>query len=142
MSDNTAATDSAFHTLDQIKAGGQRLVAVAMERLKDCEQAIVEGRFTDALDRVQELAARLSPLATAQAQIGTFGGSFLVRARDVECGMVLQHWGRVTGVRAENKEVPGGTTHTHVHLEFEGDTENVEVNGEAEVLAVIAQDES
>lgn len=131
---------SASLTLDQIREGGQHLVQVARERLMDVEAALGEGRFSEALERTQELIARLHPLAQAEGFISVFAGSYLVRAEQITEGMVLRHWGEVTGARIEDKPVAGDEPCRHVHLTFR-DHDDVEIHATQELVALRAVQE-
>jgi hypothetical protein len=124
---------SPARTFDQIRDGAAQILVVARQRLADCELAITEGRFSDAHDRAQELLARLGPLASAETYLGGFDDSFIVRASDVEEGMLLKGWGRVTGKQIEHKGTPGAEC-VHVLLRFE-DGEDRELHAEQEIVA-------
>lgn len=127
---------SAAHTLEQIREGGQQLLLVARERLREVEVALTEGRFCDAHDRAAELISRLQPLASAQNYMASFGASYVVRGEQVEEGMNLRQWGRVVTIERETHECVG-TDHVHVlvTLKFENGMEQA-VDGDAELIAL------
>jgi hypothetical protein len=130
------AEKTAAHALDQIREGGTQLVSVVLERLEDVRQAVAEGRFEDADVRARELIGRLTALSEAQRQLGTFGQSYVVRARDLQEGVVLMQWGVVTNVEREAVPVPGDDPHLHVHITCEGIEEPRTVHGDQEMIAL------
>lgn len=114
----------AVATLDQIAQGGQVLVALAQGRLAEAKDALDHGDFDRALDRLNEAAAKIQPLAFAQNNIGRFNGSMVVRARDLQEGMVLMGMGEVKRV---DFEVPdcGSPEHVAVAVDFESGAQQV-----------------
>lgn len=133
------AAPSANRTLDQIRDGGQALVIICQARLNDCNQAITEGRFYQALGHTQEIAQKLQVLAQAENALGALAESFIIRAEQIEEGMVLRGMGTVATVRREEVPVPGDDPCVHIHITFDGEHDDAEVNAATEV--VVAREE-
>lgn len=112
---------SPYKTLDTVAKAGVVLVAVAMERLREAEEALLQGRFDDAYDRSQELVAKIAPLAHAETHIGALDGAKVVRAGDIEVGMVVLQRGEVID-RETNDEACQSGQHQHriVSFTFDG----------------------
>ncbi len=104
-------------TLDEISAGGQRMVALAHDRLRAAQAALAGGRFDAAEDRLAEATSYVSPLAHAErglAQVGRH--TRLVDACDLEVGMRVPGQGEVEGV----SQRPGSFGRVLVEVRFEG----------------------
>lgn len=135
-SERTTAADK----LDLIRDGATQLVLAAQRRIQEASELLTEGRFSEAFQRLQEASGRVGPLASAEDHIATWGKSYLLRAHEVEEGMVLRHWGRVIAVEHDEQDCAGAERpHVAVKLKFEGHTDDAEPHvmpGDAEVLAV------
>ena len=126
-------------TIDQISDGARQLLLVARQRLADIDTAIQEGQFAEAFGRAQELIGKLQPLAQAETYVGCFASSFIVRANDVQEGMVLHSFGRVTNVNRREHPNPGGDAPCiHVTLTCEEADEPIEYQADTELLALRA----
>jgi hypothetical protein len=128
---------TAAGTLNDLPRGGLVLLHVALERVEDIRTALTEGRFTDADRHVQELHAKVSPLAQAQATLGDFAARMTVmRARDIGTGAMLFGIGKVEGRETrECEDREGGESHLHVIFHIEGKEKPYEVS-EVQELAV------
>jgi hypothetical protein len=127
---------SAASTLDAIREGGVQLILAARDRLAEIEEALDQGRFTDAYERAQELMGRLGPLAAAQANVAAYKRTYIVRAADVEVGMVLKGFGEVESKETEITPCVGNDhEHVAVTLHFAGGGQEA-YSGDQELLAL------
>jgi hypothetical protein len=134
--DPTAPERSASLTLDQIREGGQSLVLLCQTRMADLSEAIREGRFHDAMGHLQEIGAKLTALAQAENALGSLAESFIIRAEQIEEGMILRGMGTVATVRREEKPVPGDEPCIHLHFTFEGEMPDLEIHAEHEIVVM------
>lgn len=89
---------SAAKTIDDTQEGMQAVVAIAISRLRETEEALQAGDFERAQRRVDEAAGRIAPLSYAQTYLGAFAGMTVVRGREIGEGMEIVGDGVVTGV--------------------------------------------
>lgn len=122
-------------TFEQIKDGAMALLALATQRLHECESALMEGNFETAQERAQELLNKLGPLAHAQSMLGSFSSGRLVRVRDIEEGTLVQDYGRVESKDTFEHEVDAGESHEHVTLTFASGG-RAQFHGDQELLIV------
>lgn len=134
---------TASETLERITEGARTLILSTLERLRDAETAVQEGRFREAYHRIQEAAGRVGPLAQAEDGIASVSASYIVRASDIEEGMVLSTWGKVVACERVDIPNPGGPQHTHIRLTVEEppdpDDPTIELH-EAQEVAVLRGD--
>lgn len=133
--DFTPPERSTALTLDQIRDGAQQMLVMARERVADVSEALAEGQFLNALNRVQELSQLIAPLAHAENSISVFAASFLVRGSEIQEGMTIRGWGEVTGIRIEEVPNAGDDPCVHVHLSFK-QHDDVMLHAEQEVVAL------
>lgn len=130
---------SAAEALDRIRDGGSYVVGLVIERLNDAIDLTKKGDFNGAVIRASEAHARLTSLNTAQKHLGDFDrDQKIIRAMDVETGMVLYQWGRVEDVNYE--EEAAGLDDVLVHILLDTG-EQKKVFGQAELVVVLEQDE-
>jgi hypothetical protein len=134
MDEDMSVERSAARSLDQIRQGGQALMLVAKQRLKEIEQALEEGRFIDAMTRAQELVGKLHPLAEAENYLSVFADTFVLRADEVTEGMVLHNVGRVTEVSSRSHDIGEEMPCVHVQLSVEGRDKPVEFPPDRELV--------
>lgn len=131
---------SPSHTLDQIREGGVKVLAIAHSRLGEVEAALDRGEFGEALSRTQDLLAKLSALASAEAALGAMAHMEIVRAEDVTTGMFVHH-GPVTDVEIQRTAcASGGGDHVTVVLSWE-DGASFTCKGDQELLVARTDDE-
>lgn len=130
---------SAAEALDRIRDGGSYVVGLVIERLNDAIDLTKKGDFGGAVIRASEAHARLTSLNTAQKHLGDFDrDQKIIRAMDVETGMVLYQWGRVEAINYE--EEAAGLDDVLVHIMLDTG-EQKKVFGQAELVVVLEQDE-
>ncbi len=101
-------------TLDNIRAGGQKLLATARTRITEVQQALDEGRFALAQERCGDLYGKLNSLADAERGLGALAATSIIRAEDVQVGMVIST-GKITDVDIDRQHCVGGD-HEHVQV--------------------------
>lgn len=105
-------------TLDNIRTGGQKMLATARTRLAEVEEALNEGRFVLAKNHCYDLYGKLNTLADAETSLGVLATTSIVRAEDVEVGMLIGA-GPVTDVDVDRHQCHGGGDHEHVIVTLE-----------------------
>lgn len=88
--ENTAA-----HSLDRMREGGTYVVALAVQRLDETKQALLDGDFPLAARRGQEALARTRGLSQAFLSLGEWDAQRIIRGFEVEEGMSIWGWGKV-----------------------------------------------
>lgn len=111
-------------TLSQITSGGEVLSALARGRLAEAMDALEHGDYQAAWERCQEAVAKISPLAAAQGAIASMAGHMVIRAANIQRGMLLYGApGEVAEVEHAETACPRGHRHPAVHITFEGGEE-------------------
>lgn len=106
--------------LDQIRSGGNTLVLVTLERLSEAVDEVRRGHFAKAQERCNEAMGKLHALAHAEECMSGLAGAFIIRALNLEEGMILHNLGAVTSKRVEEIDYAGmDEPHRVVHLEFD-----------------------
>lgn len=126
-------------TLDRIRDGGINLVLVTRARIRELQEALDEGRFSDALERLGEAHTALSRLAGAEDTLGKLARSTIVRARDLVEGMLVGP-GPLSEVEVEETECTScAGNHCRVTLRWDNGAER-EHDGSDEVLVFRSSD--
>jgi hypothetical protein len=94
---------NASATLDKIRVGGQQLMLMVQRRLIEAQEELAKGDFTSAFGRVQEAGASLGPLVAAQQHMGFAADAYMVRANELEIGMVLSLIGEVESIECADE---------------------------------------
>jgi cellobiose-specific phosphotransferase system component IIA len=130
-------TPSAARTLDAIRNGGGTLVLSTRQRINEAVKALDDGDFAEALRRLHEAQQTISPLANAQAYIAIADSGRMVRASDLEVGMVMSQLGEITEIAqatCEHSDCPG---HFVVTV---GDNSPVVLDGDTTIYVEVAAD--
>lgn len=89
---------SAARTMDEVREGMQAVMVIAMDRLREAEEALLAGDFDRAYNRVGEAQSKVNALYSAETHLASFAGKTVVRGRDIAQGMEIIGAGLVTGV--------------------------------------------
>lgn len=89
---------SAAVTFDRVRDGMQSVMVVAHDRLRETREALEEGNFQKALNRLNEAQVKITALYRAEAELGAFAGTTAVRGRDLVKGMELVGEGVVSEI--------------------------------------------
>lgn len=122
---------SASRTLDIIRQGGSMSLLTVRQRLNETLTAIEGGEFGEAYGRLSEAQQYLAPLATAERAFCVAAGSYVIRAAELETGMVMSQVGPVTSVeRADcnHDACPG-----HFMVKIEGMDQPVLMEGDSNI---------
>ncbi len=125
---HSAHDAGATQTLQAIQAGGQRLLAIARQRIAGVLDALDAGDFRVAAGGLQEALSSVAPLANAQTCIAIADGSVLVRAADLKDGMNLADIGEIGGVEVTHCPAEKCTGHVKFKIgshdfDYPGDSE-------------------
>jgi hypothetical protein len=128
--ERTEMTDepSAAKTLDSIRTGGGNSLITVRQRLAEALHALDCGEFQLAHGRISEAVAFLGPLASAERAFCVAASSFVIRAAEIEPGMVMAQVGPVTSVERSpcgHEECPG-----HFLIKIEQMEEPVMIDGD------------
>lgn len=93
-------------TLDDIRAGGAKLLLMCQTKYKELGEAMERGLFMDAANRASELHSDISRLAQAESSLASLTRSSVVRAADIEEGMHVGP-GKVTSVEIDSHKCLG-----------------------------------
>lgn len=126
---------SASAKLDEIRDGGQTVLALAFARLAEAEELLKSGRFNDAAQVAQEAHARIANLASAETFLAGFNGLALKRAEELTADDVYFNVGPIAEVEAETHHEGRPDEHRIVKITFENGTEAVH-NARDECLVV------
>lgn len=114
--------------LDKLPNGAAVLLHIALDRVDEIKRALEEGRFTDAAHHLEELRGKVTPLAHAEATLGSFAErTSVVRAKKIRVGMHVYGWGDVVAVDSKHCEHQAGESHEHVLITIDGEDEPREV---------------
>lgn len=89
---------SAAVTFDKVRDGMQSVMVVAHDRLRETREALEEGDFSKALNRLNEAQIKITALYRAETELGAFAGTTAIRGRDLTKGMEIIGEGVVTEV--------------------------------------------
>jgi uncharacterized protein with PhoU and TrkA domain len=89
---------SAAKTMDEVRDGMQAVMVIAMDRLREAEEALQAGDFARASSRITEASAKVSALTSAETQLAAFAGKTVVRGREIAEGTEIVGAGRVLSV--------------------------------------------
>jgi hypothetical protein len=137
---NAEPEKSAAATLEDIRNGGARLVAMSTSRLRETITAIEEGRFMDAFRLGSEALAKLQPIADAQHYVGGWEKIDVIRAKDVEVGTVFYNGLKVAEKDVEQRDCAHDPPHVTIKLKFDNGSEAA-LAGEEEVTVRVATGE-
>ncbi len=104
--------------LRAIEGGSRQLLSVARRRIGQALDSLDEGDFASANGYLQQAFQTLSPLAQAQSSISFAATADLVKAQDIEEGMVVVGHGAVE--RVEITPSCGESCPGHVMVETAG----------------------
>lgn len=121
-------------TLDEIRLGGQKLLAIARKRMTEVAEALDEGRFNEAQSRCADLYGKLTALAEAERALGVFARTAIVRAEEVKPGMYIGT-GKIADVDTERIQCVGSGHGEHilVTLKWEDGNEH-QYDGDQEIV--------
>lgn len=134
MTDEHTEEKTAAHTLDQIREGGSALLALLTRRTGELETKISEGDFEGAETVAAEIHMKLKVLGYCQNQLGSLGRVAVMRAAELQEGMVLRGLGTITSLE-RNEVACVGSEHKHTLVAVKlGDAEEaVNFDGDQEV---------
>lgn len=89
---------SAAKTMDEVREGMRAVMVIAMDRLREAEEALQAGDFARASNRLSEASTKVSALYNAENSLASFAGKTVVRGRDIAEGVEIVGAGIVTGV--------------------------------------------
>lgn len=89
---------TAAQTIDEMRDGARAMVVIALDRLRESQDALQAGDFARASTRLSEASAKVNALFNAEQNIAAFAGKTALRARDIEKGMEIVGEGVVTVV--------------------------------------------
>jgi hypothetical protein len=123
--------------LEHMKTGEIVMAQLGLERLRASIESLLNGDFIDACERAQEAVGKLAPLAQAQGAFTRLAaGATVIRAVDIEEGMVVIGWGRVTGREFIEAVDPGTAPGVEIEYEMPNGESNKWLGGPAVELIV------
>jgi hypothetical protein len=114
--DESQTVDGITERLVAITQGAQHLVVIARQRVAQMLDALDAGDFRRAIQHLNEAESLLTPLATAQQYIAIADGNRLVRASELEVGMVLTQVGQIESVDKDAQCTGCGNHHILVKV--------------------------
>jgi hypothetical protein len=122
---------SAARTLDIIRQGGSMSLLTVRQRLNEGLTMLDGGEFGEAYGRISEAQQYLAPLANAERAFCVAAGSYVIRAAELETGMVMSQVGPITSVeRADcnHDACPG-----HFMVKIEGMDQAIMMEGDSNI---------
>lgn len=107
---------SAAGSLDAIRNGAGNMLVTIRQRINEAVTAFDEGDFALGQQRLDEARACAQPLANAQTYLAVADTGRIVRARDLEAGMMMTKIGEITEVvkgECDHESCPG---HFLIHV--------------------------
>lgn len=128
MSVHHTEDDGPTRSLRAIEAGGRTLIMTTRQRIATLLDELDAGNFRKAHDTAGLIITGLQPLANAEAYMAIAGNTRLLKARELQVGLVLAGVGEITECEVTDcpaENCPG-------HVKFKVGTHEGSSDGDAE----------
>lgn len=126
---------TAADTLDRIREGSTYVVAMAIQRLDECKEALQDGDFRMAARHLKEAESRIDPLSSAQVQFSQWNELRVIRGTEIEVGHNIYCWDAVDEIESTYDDPSGDGDTVVVVKGSRGETRRFYGRGEVIVFS-------
>lgn len=125
--------------LDGIRSGAETLTALAEGRILEAQEALASGNYRLALTRLDEARTKLVPVVQAINYMDFEPGTHIIRAKQLQEGMVLTGLGRIEDVDVTTDDHGHDEPCVNVIARIEDHPQPQQFGGDQEVVILVGR---